>query len=301
MRYLLGALATLSLILTATAALAQAFEWEGPLSRGVAGRSYFDQEHHEEYVREALHELTGTMPRPDATREELAAIVLGVLDTLPVYGERQVAMVPPPIPEWFLDGYQTLEPTSVSHSRYLDGVLAGEMAPSADIGALYSFWCVYDAEWFSLSRHADHKAWLSAVLLHFPPQWNALKGESETGLHNRLVWPLQTPDEPFREIDNWINNFTKYEGAFAKPKVRDALVQELITQGGLEGDVRYFDDSAYDGPAPGHLGLSERQFYLLAALSLEYFAEIYEQDPDAGQLGHFRDYFVGVLHYQLGR
>lgn len=301
MRYLVATAVSLILIGIATAALAQAFEWDGPVQRGYGERWFFDQEHHEEYVREALDELTGTMPRPDATRAELAGIVSGVLDTLPVYGQKQVAMIPPPIPQWFLDGYQALEPTSVSHSRYLDRVIAGELLAEADIGALYSFWCVYDAEWFSLSRHADHKAWLSAVLLEFPPQWNALKGESEASLHNRLVAPLMTPDEPFREIDNWINNFTRFEGAFAKPKVRDALVQELITHGGLEGDVRYFDESAYDGPAPGHLGLSDRQFYLLAALSLEFFAEIYEQDPDTRQLGHFRDYFVGVLHYQLGR
>lgn len=301
MRNLLAILAALALMSTATAALAQAFEWEGPIQRGYGERWFFDQEHHDEYVREALYELTGTAPRPDASRDELAGIVSDVLDTLPVYGQKEVAMVQPAIPQWFLAGYLALNPASVSHSRYLDGVAAGELAANADIGALYAFWCVYDAEWFSLSRHADHKAWLSAVLLGFPPQWGALKGESADSLHSRLVAPLMTPDEPYREIDNWINNFTRYDGAFAKPKVRDALVQELIMRGGLEGDVRYFDDSAYDGPVPADLGLSERQFYLLAALSLEFFAELYEQQPATKQLFHFRDYFVNVFRFQLGK
>ena len=103
--------------------------------------------------------------------------------------------------------------------------------------------------------------------------------------------------EPYREIDNWINNFTKHDEAFAKPKVRDALVQELTARGGLESDLRFFEDPAYAGPTPSGLGVSERHFYLLAALSVEYFQEIYELEPETKQLLHFRDYFVSTFRY----
>jgi hypothetical protein len=278
-----------------SALFAQADDWENlPPIEGYSG---FDQEHHEEYVTDAIKELTGKAPRPDATRAELAAIVLGLLDELPAYGEKQVAMVAPPIPGWVLDGYSQLNPTCVSHSRYLDGVLGGTQAAEEDLGALYGFWCVYDAEWFSLSRHADYKAWLSAVMLHYPPAWMALSGEMEQSLHTRLVAPRQTPDEPFRELDNWINNFVSHRVAFAKPKVRDALVQELTAHGGLEGDTRFFEDTAYAGPTPTDLGLSGRHFYLLAALSLEFFQEIYAAAPATKQLNHFRDYFISTFNY----
>jgi len=135
---------------------AQADDWEG--LKPFEGYSGFDQEHHEEYVTDAIKELTGKVPRPDATRAELAAIVLALLDQLPAYGQKEVAMVAPPIPGWVLNGYSQLNPTCVSHSRYLDGVLDGTQVPEEDLGALYGFWCVYDAEWFSLARHADYKA-----------------------------------------------------------------------------------------------------------------------------------------------
>jgi hypothetical protein len=292
-----SALAVALVVLALPTALpAQQIIWERQETT-TEGMTYFDQEHHEEYVLEAIAELTGQQPPADSTRTELARVTLRLLEELPEYGQKEVAMLRPPIPEWFIEGYLALNPTSVSHSRYLDGIAAGEIVPDAEIGALYAFWCVYDAEWFSLSRHADHKAWLSAVLLDFPPQWLALRGEAEASLHQRLVLPLQTPDEPYREIDNWINNFTKHEEAFAKPKVRDALVQELSARGGLESDVRFFEDPAYGGPTPAGLGVSERHFYLLAALSLEFFQEIYELEPGTKQLGHFRDYFVSTFRY----
>jgi len=134
-------------------------------------------------------------------------------------------------------------------------------------------------------------------MLHYPPAWMALSGEMEQSLHARLVAPRQVPGEPFRELDNWINNFTKHSEAFAKPKVRDALVQELTAHGGLESDVRFFADEAYGGPTPVALGLSERHFYLLAALSLEFFQEVYELEPTTKQLNHFRDYFISTFNY----
>lgn len=296
MRYLIAII----LVFTASAANAQPFEWEGPLSPGYAGKPYFDQEHHDEYVLPAIAELTGTMPSADATRAELAQVVGGLLDELPEYGQKEVAMIKPPLSDWFLNGYLSLNPTCVSHSRFLDSVAAHELAANSEIGALYAFWCVYDAEWFSLSRHADYKAWLSAVLLDFPPQWQALRGESAASLHDRLVIPLQTPDEPYREIDNWINNFTSNSEAFAKPKVRDALVQELVGQAGMEADTRFVMDPAYGGPAPAGLGLSVREFYLLAALSLEFFQELYEQDSQNKQLLHFRDYFIDAYYHNAG-
>jgi hypothetical protein len=284
------------LILVPAVVGAQQIIWERR-DTTTEGMTYFDQEHHEEYVLEALAELTGKRPAADASRGDLALITLELLDGLPEYGQKEVAMVPPPIPHWFMEGYLALNPTSVSQSRYLDAAAAAELVPDAEIGALYAFWCAYDAEWFSLSRHADHKAWLSAVLLHYPPQWMALRGETESSLHRRLVTPLQTPDEPYREIDNWINNFTKHEEAFAKPKVRDALVQELSARGGLESDARFFEDPAYSGPTPMGLDVSERHFYLLAALSVEFFQEIHELEPGTKQLGHFRDYFANTFRY----
>lgn len=299
MRYLL-ATTLVMMVIAATAANAQPFEWKGPLSPGYPGQPYFDQQHHDEYVVPAIAELTGSTPPADSSRAELAQIVAGLLDDLPEYGQKEVAMVKPPIPEWFLNGYLKLNPTCVSHSRYLDAVNAGALKPNADIGALYAFWCVYDAEWFAVSRHADYKAWLSAVLLDFPPQWQALRGESAASLHDRLVAPLQTPDEPYREIDNWINNFNSYSEAFAKPKVRDALVQELIGQAGMDADTRFVMDPAYGGPTPKGLGLSVREFYLLAALSLEFFQELYELDPQSKQLLHFRDYFIDAYYHNAG-
>lgn len=287
----------ITLLMFSTTTAAQQLTWERT-ERQTTGRFYFDQEHHEEYVRDALTELTGKTTRSDASRVEQAQITMELLNGLRTYGERQVGMIAPEIPEWFSEGYLAFNPATVSHSRYLDAAATGELAMQADIATLYAFWCAYDAEWFNLSRNAAYKAWLSAVLLDYAPQWRALRGESAAQLHERLVAPLQTPDEPYREIDNWINAFVDQEPALIKPKVRDALVQELIGRAGLESDDRFFDDTAYGGPLPADLGLSDREFYLLAALSLEFSSELYDMDPQTKQLLHFRDYFTSVFRYQ---
>lgn len=260
------------------------------------GQRYFDTKHDETFAYQALQELSGQQPNPGSSRQEIARAVLTELDKLPRYGQKETANIKPPIPQWFLDGYSRFQPTTVAKSRYFDGVLNGAFSANADTGALYAFWCVYDAEWFSVSRKADYKAWLSTVMLTFPPQWEALEGESAATLHARLVAPLQTKDEPLREIDNWIKAFTKEDSAFAKPKVRDALVDELLANGGLEADTRMFEDKAYSGPTPGSLSLSQRQFFLLAALTMEYYQEIYAQEPGTKQPLYFRDYFLGVFN-----
>jgi hypothetical protein len=260
------------------------------------GRAYFDQEHDEDFAYQALAELSGKQLPSGSTRQAFAKAVLTELDKLPRYGQKETANIKPQIPQWFLDGYRRFEPTTVARSRYLNGVLAGTLPADADRAGLYAFWCVYDAEWFTLSRKADYKAWLSAVMLSYPPQWFELRSESAANLHARLVSSIQTKDEPFREIDNWINAFTKHSDAFAKPKVRDALVDELLAKGGLEADTRMFEDKAYSGPKPSSLGLSQQQFFLLAALVVEYYQEIYELTPATKQPLYFRDYFLGVFH-----
>jgi len=253
--------------------------------------------HSDEFAWDAIEELTGVRPPESASRQELGADVLGILnDRLPEYGQKTTPQVRPDIPEWFLDGYQALEPASVSRSRYLNGVINGSLAANNDIAALYAIWCVYDAEWFSLSRHADHKAWLSAVMLTYPPEWMRLTGYSREELHDMYVKPLQVPGEPYREIDNWIKRCADAEGAFSKPTVRSALVEELLERAGADGDDRFYEDPAYTGPAPAKLHLDNREFFLLAALTLEFFQEIYEADPQTKQPLHFRDYFVGVFY-----
>ena len=260
--------------------------------------TYFDQEHDETYIWDVLEELSGHRPAAGATREQLAAATIDLLAELPAYGQKQTPAIEPAVPRWFMDGYLSFNPTSISHSRYLDAVWHGDYAVNPDIVALYTAWSTYDAEWFVLSRHADFKAWFTAMLLTFAPDWHRLSGEEEWALHNRLVVPLQTPDEPYREIDNWITNFTKVEGSFLKPKVRDALVQELLSEAGLETDIRYYDDAAYEGPTPGGLGLTDRQFYLLAALAVELHYEIYAQSTQK-EILHFRDYFLSVYQHEM--
>ena len=286
----------LGLVLMMNAAAAQTIYWERTEETVNTGK-YFDQEHHEEYIREALAEITGKQPRPDTTREELAEIVLDELNKLPVYGQRQVAMLAPEIPYWVMRGYESLNPASLSHSRYLDGVVAGEFMPETDLGVLYTFWCIYDAEWFALSRNPAYKAWISAVLMEYPPLWQALRVADEEELHDGLVVPLQTRDEPYREIDHWINAYTKSEQAFAKPKVRDALVEELLQEAGNDADERFFAREAYGDIAATIPGLSERKFYLLAALGVEFSQEIYELEPETKQMLYFRDFFVSVFDY----
>ncbi len=288
-------LTLLALPLLASVAWADDIVRWSPHNR-TAGRAYFDQEHDEGFAYQALAELSGTKLPQGSTRRDFAQAVQAELDQLPRYGQKETANIKPPIPAWFLDGYRRFEPTTVAHSRYLDGVLSGTLPADPDRAGLYAFWCVYDAEWFALSRQADYKAWLSAVLLSYPPQWFELRSESATNLHARLVTTIQTKDEQFREIDNWINAFTKLDDAFAKPKVRDALVDELLAQGGLEADTRMFEDQAYSGPTPGSLGLSQRQFFLLSALVMEYYQELYELSPGTKQPLYFRDYFLGVFN-----
>jgi len=288
---------TMLLIIAASiTAAAQQFTWEHK-EDSSRDKVRFDQEHHEEYIRGVLHEMTGKMPRPDATREELAQITLDLLNKLRTYGERQTAMIEPEIPFWFLRGYESLNPRCVSNSRYFDGVVEGTQLPQSDIAVLYSFWCVYDAEWFSVSRDAEYKAWLSAVMVKYPPLWDALRVSSEEELHDGLVVPLQTPDEPYREIDNWINAYWKNVDAFAKPKVRDALVSELLEAAGVDADERFYDEEAYADAKSSLPGLTDRQFFLGAALALEFSQEIYRIDPETKQLLHFRDFFVEVFDY----
>jgi len=260
----------------------------------------FINKHSDEFVWDVIEELTGSRPAEDADRGELASLALGILnDRLPVYGQKETAQVRPEIPYWVLDGYEALNPGSVSKSRYLNAVLDGTLEADMNLGALYTFWCVYDAEWFSLSRHADHKAWLSAVMLTYPPIWTSLQEFDEDQLHHELVAPLQTPDEPYREIDNWIKRLVASDGAFAKPNVRSALVNELLDRAGMESDGRFTEEMAYSLPAPMHLGVTEREFFLIAALSLEFFSEIYQLDPETRQPWHIRDYFVAALYDDL--
>jgi hypothetical protein len=291
---ILGLLAALIAVAPAISRAEDHVQWD-PHNR-PPGQPYFNQTHDESFAHAALEELSGQRPPADCSRETLAQAVLAELDKLPVYGLKSTPSIKPPIPEWFLQGYRAFQPTSVARSRYLDGVVSGTLPADADHAALYAFWCVYDAEWFSLSRKAPYKAWLSAVMLTYPPAWQRLRGESEDSLHSRLVAPLQTKDEPYREIDNWIKAFTREGDAFAKPKVRDALVDELLANAGLETDPRFFAEKAYSGPTPDSLQLSRRQFYLLAALTLEYYQEIYNAAPETKQPLYFRDYFLGVFN-----
>jgi hypothetical protein len=264
--------------------------------------------HSYSFVWDALEELSGQRPAAAASRSELAALTLGYLDSLPKYGQRETASIKPPMPDWFLRGYSRFQPATVSKSRYINGVLDGSLAQDQDLAALYTFWCLYDAEWFNVSRQPDYKAWLSAVALSFPPDWIDLRerGESESALHLRLTVPLQTKDEPYREIDNWIKAFTKLNsdrenpdgegGAFAKPKVRSGLVAELLDNAGMSADERLSEKNAYRQAPPGAVGLSDREFFLAAALSVEFFQEIYEANPRTKQTGWFRDYFVSAFN-----
>jgi len=258
---------------------------------------FFDQQHNDSWAADALQEVSGTAPPAGATAAQMAELVYAELAKLPTYGEKSVAMMPPAAPDWYMEGYGRYNGATVARSRYFDGVVKGTLEPNADIAALYAYWCLYDAEWFSLSRQPGFKAWLSAVALTYAPQWLRLRGESADQLHTRLVAPLQTPDEPWREIDNWISRFSAPSGsgqlgAFIKPKVRDALVEELIAAAGMDADQRFYEKRAYTAPAPERVGLPDRKFFLLGALTVEYFQELYAAHPDTKQPLFFRDYFV---------
>jgi len=296
MRYL--GLAFLLIVAAALPARAQIVQWDHK-EPGPNETTYFDSKHSEAFAYDVLQELTAERPPAGESREELAERTLALLTELPVYGQKETAELKPPIPQWLLDGYARFEPTSVQHSRYLDGVIAGRLEPWADIATLYTAWCAYDAEWFALSRHADYKAWLTALLLTYPPAWEQLDSESAASLHARLVVPLKTKDEPYREIDNWIDNFKKAEGAYIKPKARDALVEELLAKAGMDVDTRFIESPAYAGPAPSTMGLTARQFYLEAALVVEFHHEIYQLEPATRQLLWFRDYFLEMFRENM--
>ena len=256
-----------------------------------AERIYFDMSHSYAYAWDALEQLTGSRPAAGASRTQLATATLEVLNGLPTYGAKQTAQVKPAVPTWFTDGYSALNPTMVAKSRYFNALIGGQYEPQADYATLFSYYSVYDAEWFALAMHPDYKAWLGAVLLTYPPAWDALSGESAEELHAKLVAPLQTPDEPYREIDNWIKRFTA-EGSLIKPKVQDALVGECLSRAGMEVDDRYLMAQGWDPAPPTATGMDAQQWALLTALCLEFAPELYRQAPGSKQLLWVRDWLV---------
>jgi hypothetical protein len=257
----------------------------------AAERMYFDMEHKYAFAWDALEQLTGRRPAASASRADLAAATLDVLAGLPQYGVKQTAEAPQPIPRWFTDGYRAFQPTMVAKSRYFNALAAGQYQPEADYATLYSYYSVYDAEWFALAMHPDYKAWLGAVLLTYPPAWDALSGASAEALHAQLVAPLQTPDEPYREIDNWIKRF-KDDGSLIKPKVQDALVGELLSNAGMQVDERFLMATGWDAPPPASLKLDAQKWALLSALCLEFAPELCRLDPDSKQLLYVRDWLA---------
>jgi hypothetical protein len=261
----------------------------------VTGQAHFDQEHHTEFIWDALERL-GQRPAAGASRAELARAVLAELSQLPDYGMKSTSAVEGTIPRWVYEGQSRFAPATLSKSRYISGAAAGTYPEFGDLAALYTYYSIYDSEWFAASRKPGYRAWLSAACLHYCPQWASLSRESVGGLHDRLVTPLQTPDEPLKEIDNWINALKRptienEPVVFAKPKVRSVLVAELLHKAGLEADARLFEVQGYSSPQE-RAGLSEADFYTLAALSLELFQELCEADPGNPQVLYFRDYFV---------
>lgn len=257
------------------------------------GQAMFDQEHHSDYVRPALEVLTGRSLPENMSNSEALALVREQLAALP-----QPAMQPSlqgelSIPRWFLDGYANFQPSMLSRSRYLNGVQKGSLQAQGDIAALYGFWSCYDAEWFVLSRNPAPRAWLSAVLLSYPAEWQRLDQETAEALHARLVTPLQTKDEAYREIDNWIKAFKAADGVFLKPKVRDVLVQEFVFQAGIESDERYYMEHAWDRvQVPAGLGLERGDFMLMCALCLEFAPQLAADPACPEQLNWFRDFFI---------
>ena len=288
------------LISTTAFALAGCFMFNAAYAQNVPisdnadlGLLKFDNTHSDEYVWDAIGELSGMRPEESAGRVELAREVLAQLDgMLPQYGQKSTPQVRPEVPLWFTDGYERFNPAVVAHSRYFDALLSGQYEPDAAYAGLYSAYCAYDAEWFTLSRHSAYRAWLSAVLLDYAGEWEGLRVAGQDNLHATYVAPLQTKDEPYREIDNWIKRLTADEEVFLKPTVRNALVQELLGRAGLEVDPRYMMEQGYLNTDAQTLGISEREFYLLAALTLEFFNELAVVSPENVQKNHFRDYFI---------
>ena len=168
------------------------------------GQPYFDQKHDASWVAPALGRLSGQAMGDSVSNGEAIAMIQAQLASLPEVAVMQNKMAELPIPQWYLTGYRDNQPTKLAKSRYMNGVLDGSLEMEPDIAALYGFWCCYDAEWFVLSSDPELRAWLGAVMLSYADDWQRLDSESAESLHNRLVKPIQTKDEPYREIDNWM-------------------------------------------------------------------------------------------------
>ncbi|MCC7477508.1 hypothetical protein IT575_03530 [bacterium] len=299
-------LATVCLLLAPRAAsAAEIVEWTpGKHSEKDKERAWFDNEHEDDFIWIALEELSGKRPAADASRSELAKATLALLNELPKYGERETKMLRPPVPFFVTEGYLSLGKATLPASRYMKYYTAGEhpefftdATALSDTAALYCYFSMYDAEWFGITRIPAYKAWLSCVALSYPPHWQKFKGMGQSALHERLVTPFQTKDEPWREIDNWITAYTRPEldgepQVFVKPLVRNALVAELLDNAGLDFDPRYLKERAYSNSAPSLPGYDSRRASLLAALTLELSQEIYEQDGNTKQPLWLRDWFL---------
>jgi len=288
----------------------------GPLTKEALGPGdtrYFDMAYNATWADDALRQLGAAPPPKGASRGDYAAVVTRLLkDKIPA--SKQAARMPAPVPTWLIDGYQKFQPATVAKSRWLNDVIAGmssqpqvnpKVKPDADIAGLYAYWCMYDAEWFNAARKPSYKAWLTAVQLSYTAEWALLNHQDKADLHARLVAPLQTKDEPYREIDNWIGALKTNNGGFAKPLVRRSLVEELLQRGGLalpgadgkprEVDQRLFTDPAYKGEVPAGLGLSDKDFFVLAALSVEFSGEINQIEAGLPQLDPFAKYFIDAF------
>jgi hypothetical protein len=291
-------------------------DWK-PITKGSLGPGdsrYFDMQYDGSWANEVLVSLGAASPGTSAPRGEYAQAVTKLLRSRISSMDRSVALAQPPVPGWLIEGYSAFQPRTVAKSRWMNDLLAGmngqpqanpKVKADRDIAALYAYYCMYDAEWFNASRKASYKAWLTAVQLSYPAQWQRLNREDKTGLHDRLVVPLQTKDEPYREIDNWITALKNNDGGFAKPLVRRSLVEELLQRGGYNPpaadgkapvvDARLMEDPAYKGAVPSSLGLSDKEFFLLAALATEFAGELNMVEPDMPQLRPFAQYFIDAF------
>ncbi|MCB1186640.1 hypothetical protein KDL29_05670 [bacterium] len=257
------------------------------------GQPYFDQKHDASWVAPALERLSGQAIGDSVSNGEAIGMIQAQLSALPEVAVMSNMMAELPIPQWYLDGYRDNQPTRLAKSRYMNGVIDGSLKMEPDIAALYGFWCCYDAEWFVLSSDPELRAWLGAVMLTYADDWKRLDSESADELHNRLVKPLQTKDEPYREIDNWIHAFKSTDGVFLKPKVRDVLVQEFIHQAGMQSDERYFSKQGWDSfELPGAVGISKSDFMLMTALVLEFAPQLAADPATPEQIGWFREFLI---------
>jgi hypothetical protein len=293
----------------------QDIQWN-PLTQEALSRGdtrYFNMAYNAAWADAALRQLGVTPPPAGSSRGDYAAAVIKVLqDRIP--DSRQAARMPAPVPSWLIDGYLKFQPATVAKSRWMNDVIAGlsgrqqvnpKVRPDVDIAALYTYWCMYDAEWFNAARKPAYKAWLTAIQLYYPADWQLVNMQDKAELHERLVVPLQTKDEPYREIDNWLNTLKTNNADFAKPLVRRSLVEELLQRGGiaLPGpggkpqplDQRLFADPAYQGQVPAGLGLSDQDFFVLAALCTEFSSEINTLQPKLAQLAPFAQYFIDAF------